>query len=64
MNVWYTNQSEVDYYAGSAIYVPIPKLGVDYAKYFENIELTNPDGIVIRRTMRPASAWTGSLSCM
>lgn len=38
----YSSVSNTEYFAGSVIYVPIPKKGVDYAKYFENVNLDNP----------------------
>ena len=38
----YISTSTTPYYEGTAIYVPVPKMGEDYAKYFENIELDNP----------------------
>lgn len=42
IRVTYRSTSTTPYYAGTVIYVPIPKKGEDYAKYFENIELDNP----------------------
>ncbi len=38
----YVSTSTTPYYEGTAIYVPVPKMGEDYAKYFENIELDDP----------------------
>ena len=38
----YLAESSPECCKGSVIYVPIPKKGVDYAKYFENINLTSP----------------------
>ncbi|MBQ1508175.1 MAG: hypothetical protein IIZ47_02015, partial [Erysipelotrichaceae bacterium] len=38
----YKSSNETDFYKDTVIYVPIPKKGVDYAKHFENLVLTNP----------------------
>ncbi len=38
----YRSTSDTDYFEGTAIYVPVPKKGVDYAKYFENVNLFDP----------------------
>ena len=42
VKVLYESTSSSVFRAGSVIYMPVPKMGVDYDKFFENIELVNP----------------------
>lgn len=38
----YLSTSDNDYFENTVIYIPIPKKGLDYTKYFENVNLTDP----------------------
>ena len=42
VKVHYDSTSSSEFKAGTVIYMPVPKKGIDYDKYFENIELVNP----------------------
>ena len=42
VKVYYESTATSGYGAGSVIYMPVPKKGLDYAKYFENLEIENP----------------------
>lgn len=42
VKVYYESTAISGYGAGSIIYMPVPKKGLDYAKYFENLEIENP----------------------
>ena len=42
VKIHYESTGSSEYKAGSVIYMPVPKRGVDFAKYFENIEVENP----------------------
>ena len=42
VKIRYESTSNSVFKEGSVIYMPVPKKGIDYNKYFENIELTNP----------------------
>lgn len=45
VKIYYESTSISDFKSGSAIYMPVPKKGLDYAKYFENLEVENPMAI-------------------
>ncbi|MBR2998485.1 hypothetical protein IKF34_01775 [Candidatus Saccharibacteria bacterium] len=42
VKVYYESTSTSNYKKGSTIYMPVPKKGLDYAKYFENLEIESP----------------------
>lgn len=58
----YNSTSDSDYFKDSAIYVPIPKQGVDYTKYFENVELSNPVGTNTSKTFGFTTSLTGAVN--
>ena len=58
----YNSTSDTDYFKDSAIYVPIPKKGIDYAKYFENIELQNPVATNTSKTFDFTTSLTGPVN--
>lgn len=42
VRISYENTASTDYFQGSSIFLPIPRVGHDYSKYFQNIELKDP----------------------
>lgn len=42
VRIGYENTGSSDYLPGSTIYLPIPKTGHNYSRYFQNIELKDP----------------------
>ena len=58
----YNSTSDSDYFKDSAIYVPIPKKGIDYAKYFENVELSNPVATNTSKTFGFTTSLTGPVN--
>jgi len=58
----YISTSTTPYYEGTAIYVPVPKMGEDYAKYFENIELDDPMNVQKTKTFNYTMDLTGPVN--
>lgn len=42
VRISYENTASTDYFQESSIFLPIPRVGHDYSKYFQNIELKDP----------------------
>ena len=61
VKVYYESTATSDYKAGSTIYMPIPKKGLDYVKYFENLEVENPMVIDTNNATFEYSAKLGSI---
>ncbi|MCL2655633.1 MAG: InlB B-repeat-containing protein, partial [Coriobacteriia bacterium] len=58
----YQNTADSDYFAGSEIYLPIPKVGTNYDHYFNNADISNPDGVEALQLQNKAPQWTGILT--
>ena len=57
----YISTSPTEYFDGTVIYLPIPKMGMDYSNYFENIDLQNPSGAESVPAARKTFGFTADL---
>ena len=57
----YISTSPTEYFDGTVIYLPIPKKGMDYSNYFENIDLQNPSGAESVPAARKTFGFTADL---
>lgn len=61
--VWvkYENTSTDVYYAGSEIYLPVPKKNIGYEHYFNNTSTNNPAGVEDAASSNMSPQWTAEL---
>lgn len=42
VQITYENTASTDYFKGSVVYLPVPQVGNDYDRFFQNIEMADP----------------------
>jgi len=58
----YHSTSDNDYFEGTVLYMPVPKKGVDYTRYFENVELLDPMNKEVNKTFGFTMDLTGPVT--